>query len=62
MSPQHLHAKKYKQINSKSRNDPHRLQPQTKPWIRYCNTQLICLKSLLFLRYWAKMPAAPHNT
>ena len=41
MSPHHLDAKKYKQINVKSRNDANRLPSHTKPWIRHCNIQLI---------------------
>jgi len=41
MSPQHLDAKKCKQINVKCRNDARRLPSHTKPWIRHCNIQLI---------------------
>jgi hypothetical protein len=49
--PQQLDAKKYKQINVKSRNDAKRLPSQTKPRIRHCNIQLILsLRRLQILR------------
>jgi hypothetical protein len=61
MSPQHLDAKKCKQINVKSRNDgSHHIQSLGLDTA--VHNLLPSLTDLQFLRYWTKMPAAPHST